>query len=366
MIPLRVRAESNAAEPFIARLRSVEGWGQPPDLGPFDLALESATATSAAYAGAGTRLVIEGIDPSAMDGDVVFVVPSRMTAHRLVRASSDHNTFLITERCDQLCVMCSQPPKEQHIDMFSFFETAALLAPRGATLGISGGEPTLYKRELLALLDRTMALRPDLRFHVLSNAQHFESGDLNVLRELDRDCVLWGVPLYSHDAEAHDTIVGKRGAHSRLMSNLALLAQAGCRVELRTVVMADNAHDLPTLARLIAHRLPFIDRWAIMQLENIGYGRMNWKSLFFDHSSSFEPIGRALDYARSRGLAAQLYNFPLCTVPEPYRHLAPSTISDWKRSYKPECAACRLKDSCSGFFEWHPRAHGYERLGPLC
>ena len=127
--------------------------------------------------------------------------------------------------------------------------------------------------------------------------------------------------------------------------------------------MKPNAVGLADLARFVTTSLPFIDKWAIMQLENIGYGRQNWNSLFFDSSKGFRRGWKALDFAISRGINAALYNFPLCTVPPNYRTLAPSTISDWKRAYVSECAGCDLCDDCGGFFEWHPQALGYGRFG---
>jgi hypothetical protein len=60
------------------------------------------------------------------------------------------------------------------------------------------------------------------------------------------------------------------GAYDQLLKNLALMARAGCRIELRTVLMHPNAERLPELASFIAAMLPFIDVWAIMQMENIG------------------------------------------------------------------------------------------------
>jgi hypothetical protein len=111
--------------------------------------------------------------------------------------------------------------------------------------------------------------------------------------------------------------------------------------------------------------LPFIRTWAIMQTENIGYGRMNWKTLFYDSSEGFDLVGYAIDIVRSRGIDARLYNFPLCTVPDAYRHVAPATISDWKRAYRKECEGCSLKAKCGGFFEWHPLDHGYGKLGAV-
>ncbi|WP_306796725.1 His-Xaa-Ser system radical SAM maturase HxsC [Mesorhizobium sp. GbtcB19] len=327
--------------------------------------MKHAGPDAADYAGEGGRLRVLGIDPSKVDGDVLLVNPSRGTADRLIRSSSQHNTFLVTERCDQVCLMCSQPPKKHHFDLFPYFETAALLAPEHATIGISGGEPTLFKTELFRFLQRVLEARPDISFHVLTNGQHFDEEDLNALSHIDLGRVVWGIPLYSSDAGVHDEIVGKEGAHAQLLRNLALMCRLGAQIELRTVLMRPNADGLPGLARVIGSTLPFIRTWAVMQMENIGFGRMNWKSLFFDSSEGFELVGRSIDFVRSRGIDAWLYNFPLCTVPPEYRHLAPATISDWKRAYRVECEGCSLKEACGGFFEWHPRDHGYSRLGAV-
>ncbi|TPM25301.1 His-Xaa-Ser system radical SAM maturase HxsC [Mesorhizobium sp. B2-3-5] len=366
MIPLRIKVEANADQPFVVRLRSFEADGREQkteQLNPFDVALERVGPDGAHYVGEGGPIRILGIDPAKVDGDVLLVNPRRGTADRLIRSSSLHNTFLVTERCDQVCLMCSQPPKKHHVDLFPYFETAALLAPEGATIGISGGEPTLFKAQLFELLRRVLEARADLSFHILTNGQHFDPDDCGAIRPIDRRRVVWGIPLYSCNPAVHDEIVGKAGAHGRLLENLTLMCGLGAQVELRTVLMRPNADGLPQLARFIASTLPFIRTWAIMQMENIGFGRMNWKTLFYDSSEGFDVVGRSLDLVRSRGIDAWLYNFPLCTVPGQYRHLAPSTISDWKRAYRDECDGCSLKARCGGFFEWHPANHGYGKLG---
>jgi hypothetical protein len=119
------------------------------------------------------------------------------------------------------------------------------------------------------------------------------------------------------------------------------------------------------LAQQIAVRLPFIERWAIMQLENIGYGRMNWKSSFKDTSSDFGELSRAVDMATAKGMAVSLYNFPLCSVPAGYRRLAPATISDWKNKHEDFCDGCSARGECGGFFEWYDHRHGFSQLGAL-
>src|SRR4051794_4781227 len=273
-------------------------------------------------------------------GDVLFVDPRAAVAFRWIRARSRHNTLLVTERCDQLCVMCSQPPKKTHHDLFRFIREAVLLAPRGADIGLSGGEPTLYKDDLYRLVRDVSEARPDVSFHILTNAQHFTPADIPQLRAPPFRNVLWGVPLYSARARAHDEIVGKAGAFDALLDSLSVLMRSAATVELRTVVLAQNHEALPDLARFVGTHLGFVRVWAIMQLENIGYARRRWDKLFFDHSTRFDTLAEAVDLAASRSIPVQLYNFPRCTVPSPYRHLAGATISDWKQRFTVECREC--------------------------
>ena len=162
----------------------------------------------------------------------------------------------------------------------------------------------------------------------------------------------------------HDAIVGKQGAFARLEDSFAHLLMSGARIELRTVLVASNLETLPSLARHVATRLRFIHAWSIMQLEHVGFARNRWSQLYVDHSGDFDPIAKALDHAKLHGVPARLFNFPRCTVPEPYRHLAAASISDWKRKYLDACGTCRERDDCTGFFEWHPDS-AIEGVHPL-
>ena len=266
---------------------------------------------------------------SIEDNEVVIIFPKVSILKRFFRPQANTNTILLTEECDQKCIMCSQPPKNKRYDHFELYKQALSLLPKNAFMCISGGEPTLLKKPLFAFLKEIIQVRPDLMFHILSNAQHFTKDDRDSLFQISNN-VTWGIPLYSHIEKSHDDIVSKDGAYRRLFENFNHLLSSGSRVELRTVLMRQNINDLQELSELISGHLSWIEVWAIMQLENIGYARMNWNKIFFDHSINFSKIEQALIIALSRNINISLYNFPYCTVPAYHRKIAKVSISDWK------------------------------------
>jgi His-Xaa-Ser system radical SAM maturase HxsC len=356
VIPLHVEVEVDGAnEDFVLRV------GDGKAHSAFDA--EWADEASATLALGSKRIHLAPSLMADLTGDVLLVRPSKRMAHRLIRAQSSNNFFLVTEQCDQLCVFCSQPPKKTHLDRFKHFERAALLAPNNCRITITGGEPTLHKKALFSMMAKVRAQRPDVTFHVLSNGQHFQDGDSAFLLSKAGRAISWGIPLYSSDAALHDELVGKIGAYTALLQGLSILCQTGSALELRTVVTKKNAFALPRTARFIAANLPFADSWAIMQLESIGFARNRWPDLFFDTSMEFAPVAEAIDIARLSGQSPRLFNFPLCTVPTAYRRFALPTISDWKRRYLADCEACQIKTYCGGFFAWYPEAHGFEAIG---
>src|SRR6202035_1211220 len=46
------------------------------------------------------------------DGDILGFQPTSKRFRTLYRRASQHNSFLVTDRCNHYCLMCSQPPKD--------------------------------------------------------------------------------------------------------------------------------------------------------------------------------------------------------------------------------------------------------------
>lgn len=296
--------------------------------------------------------------------EIWIVFPKSKKITRFFRSGSNSNTILLTEQCDQRCIMCSQPPKNYDYTHFELYKEAIALIEGPSVIGISGGEPTLFKTDLLDFISDIVKLKPDIKFHVLTNGQHFSDEDISTLKVL-RKSIIWAVPIYSSDASEHDKIVGKKGAFDELLKGLNVLAKSSSKVELRTVVLRENIFGISLLANFIGINLPWVQSWSIMQLEKKGYAVFEWEKKFYDTSDDFKILSRAIEISQARGFAVDLYNFPLCTVPSQFRKYCRKSISDWKSKYIKACMPCADKKLCSGMFEWYDEASGFKNIKAL-
>lgn len=320
--------------------------------------------TSGFYEFEQTKLKFEKSGTNLDLGEILIIFPQQKLIQRFYRPNTLGNTILLTEQCDQICTMCSQPPKRKDYLHWDLYLKAASLVPDGGILGISGGEPTLYKSELFQFLLDCLELNKHLQFNILTNAQHFEHDDITKLSKLNKN-VLWGVPIYSDEPSEHDNIVGKDYAFKNLLKGFNYLLQSGSRVELRTVLLQQNYHTFPKLSKFVARYFTWIEKWAIMQLEPMGYAKIDWSLKFVDTTLSPENLEQAVFTSHASGIHTQLYNFPLCSLPENLRKYSVKSISDWKQKFLPTCETCYAKSLCCGFFEWYERQEGYSDIGPI-
>ena len=94
------------------------------------------------------------------DGDVIRISSSLQRIRVLYRAQSPHNFFLLTERCNHYCLMCSQPPKTKDDSYLieNIKDVLRLASKDSVEIGFTGGEPTLLGEDFIDLV-RLAAVR---------------------------------------------------------------------------------------------------------------------------------------------------------------------------------------------------------------
>lgn len=300
------------------------------------------------------------------DGDVVAVDPNGFV-RTLYRRASRHNFILVTDQCNSYCLMCSQPPKA--IDDFDRLDEhlrlVELIDPATESLGITGGEPTLFRDGFLTLIEHCRNRLPSTALHVLTNGRMFFyrqfAAKLGALRHPN---LVLGVPLYSDIDNEHDYVVQARGAFEETVLGLMNLDEHGVAIELRVVLHRLTIPRLASLATFIARNFPFVCHVALMGLEMFGLVHRNLDELWIDPVDYQRELRDAAQILGDAGMTVSIYNHQLCVVDRSLWPLARKSISDWKNVYLPECDGCTAMEQCGGFFESGVKRHSVA-IAPL-
>lgn len=286
--------------------------------------------------------------------DIVLIDPTGVI-HLLIRPSSDHNSFFVTGRCNNNCLMCSQPPIVEDDTEFWFEVNMQLLELVPQTLkvlGITGGEPTLLGKKLIVLTEKIREKLPSTDVHLLTNGRAFARLDYaGLVAEACERRTVFAIPLYSDYPLLHNYVVQSRNAFSQTVQGIYNLARYDQRIEIRVVLTRQVVPRLPELAEFIYRNMPFVEHVALMGLEYEGYARLNDGMVWIDPEEYIQQLSEAVDSLSLNGLQASIYNLPLCVLPNLLWNKARKSISDWKNSYSEVCTDCSVRASCGGLFE---------------
>lgn len=306
-------------------------------------------------------------DADIESGDVLEFRSSRRRISIQYRRGDLGNVLFATERCNNFCLMCSQPPRD--IDdgwrEQAMRNLVDLVDPDEQSLGISGGEPTLLGDGLVRVVRYCADVLPRTHLHVLSNGRRFTDRAYAAAFESLHPALTWGIPLYGDTYRLHDYVVQAPGAFADTMRGLYALFDAGQRIEIRVVLVKPAVERLQALARYIHRNLPFVEHVALMGMEPIGFAKANRETLWIDPVDAVPAIVATVDELAGHGHAVSLYNLPLCVLPRPLWEYARRSISTWKQSYLPSCEGCAVRARCGGFFQWVTPGWTSRAIAPL-
>ncbi len=298
------------------------------------------------------HIVISGMDRDHTIGigDVVRIDPGGDAAV-LFQADRDDNSLVLTNRCNCSCVMCPQvsfdPP-----NLFEENKRLLSLIPKQTrSLSITGGEPTLKRSELVAILEMCKRLHPAMTVELLSNGVLLSDISYVVdLMMINHPSLLFAIPFYADIDSLHDSIMQHKGAFMRTFEALYHLARFRQNIELRVVIVASNYARLPQLASFIYRNFPFVQRVAFIGLEIEGRARSNLDEVWVDPTDYQDELEQAVTQLHRRGVGVVVYAHQLCVLRKSLWRYSVKAISGWKNVYFDQCRACKVQDLCGGFF----------------
>lgn len=287
------------------------------------------------------------------DGDIIGLHPQTGKFRVLFRRSSEHNSFLVTERCNHYCLMCSQPPRD--VDdgwiLDEIEQCLPLIDPSTHSIGFTGGEPLLEWQRFVPLLGLARSVLPETSVHVLTNGRGFAAPEVaSAWAAVDHPRLCAGIPIYSAIDYVHDHVVQARGALDETVLGILRLKDKGQAVEIRVVLHQITAPRLEETCNWLARNLPFVDHVALMGLENTGFAIANQDILWIDPADYHRELVAGVNILASAGIRVSVYNLPLCLLDRTIWPFATQSISDWKNIYLPVCDDCAVRDRCAGFF----------------
>lgn len=301
-------------------------------------------------------------------GDVIGIHVPSGKFRTLYRHNSRHNSFLVTERCNNYCLMCSQPPKD--IDdrwiLKEIRQSLPLLDKDMRTLTFTGGEPLSDWADFVSILTACRDQLPKTAIQVLTNGRSFAKSEIvDAWRKVNHPSLIAAIPVYAAVDHVHDYVVQAKGAFDETILGILKLKDRGQRVEIRVVLHALTAPRIAETCRWFARNLPFVDHVALMGLENTGFAIANEAQLWIDPIDYQASLAEAVDLLVAAEVSVSVYNLQRCVLaPSVWPH-AVQSISDWKNAFVAECEPCTEKTRCAGFFS-SGRPRRSKAISPIC
>lgn len=234
------------------------------------------------------------------------------------RAEASHRTkglLRLTMACNERCPFCNVPaedyakltPPQAEVDR----QLDAFIEAGDRTLTITGGEPTLLKKRLLALTRSARDRGMDF-VEIQTNATLIDDAYAQALAEAG--CTSAFVSLLSHIPEHHDVLAGLPGAFAKCMTGIDALLDHNIRVALNPVLARRTQAHFADFVQFVVDRLPRVRSVSVSAVQPHGRaGRGdNTEELLPDYDVLAEQIPKARAIASAAGL--ELLN-PYCGLP---------------------------------------------------
>lgn len=269
---------------------------------------------------------------------------------------NDDLTVFMTESCNSNCVMCPMSrdsrKRGNHCSDEAWAEALAVLHKRRYRhISITGGEPFLMAERLLSLMCTLRDTQADTPVLLLTNGRALCLPQIQAqLKELLDVHDRFGIPIHGSNAALHDAITQSPGSFAQTIAGLHFLADSPADIEIRIVCSALNQDDLSSICWMLCHSGLRITCVNFIAMEMTGSAAYHRDQIWMPYDKIYPLIEPGIFQLLSHGIDVNLYDFPLCALPQHAWPLAKRSISPWKIRYDEKCSQCAVRDACGGMF----------------
>jgi MoaA/NifB/PqqE/SkfB family radical SAM enzyme len=252
--------------------------------------------------------------PSSSVRALPVVGPGAGSPQAASREDSDRTKGLLrlTMACNERCPFCNVPFEDYETVTPPAEEIAAQLeafiASGERTLTISGGEPSLYRKRLVALVAEARS-RGVPFVELQTNAVLIDEAYAKELAAAGLTSAF--VSLLSDVAALHDELAGLAGAFEPCLRGIDALLANGVRVVLNPVTARQTQARVADYVRFVASRLPGVESISLSAVQPHGRAKKNLELL-----PDYEVLARSVTEARRVASEHQIRLLnPYCGLP---------------------------------------------------
>ncbi|AWI05950.1 His-Xaa-Ser system radical SAM maturase HxsC [Clostridium drakei] len=296
-----------------------------------------------------------GETDTLVDKDVIEISPDTLTIRVLYRANSIDNFLMLTNKCNNNCIMCPDSLKvrteNKNIPISILKKYIELIDKKVEFLCITGGEPTLLKEDFIEVIRYLREKLSGTEYLLLTNGRMFyKKRFVEAFVKNAPENLITAIPIHGHYPELHDNISGVKGSFIQSFYGVKNLYKLGAKIEIRVVINKLNYNVITNIAAMISDYFPKVVRVNFMAMEMLGNAVVNREKVWIDFNSVQEKLKEAVFILLKSGIETRIYNFPLCSLDESIWNLSVRSISDYKIRYKQQCNECSVMKNCGGFF----------------
>ncbi len=269
----------------------------------------------------------------------------------------DKNTSVIyiTSACNSNCIMCPMSEHSRQLAKTPSSEEIQMQLDQIPDcvehIDITGGEPFLQYEKTIHVMNTINNRWKNASVQVLTNGRALS---LSFIQDAIKECITsqyrFAIPIHGHNALIHDRITQANGSFDETLKGLEFLSKTKANIEVRFVVHNYNISDAVSTCQMLVDSGLRINTVSFIAMEMTGCAAMRRNELWVDYADIYPKIEEGIMILLSNGIDADLYNFPLCSLPHRAWPMAKKSISEWKVRYYDECNECREKSACGGLF----------------
>jgi len=288
----------------------------------------------------------------------------------------------VTRRCNQQCIICSNPPQENKLTLEKACELVDTLIEDGIEgINFSGGEPTIWE-PLPGLIK--YATENNVACRITTNAQ--KTSDKGFLEELlEAGLRQIHISIYSHKKDVQDHISQNPGSLDNIISTLEnLKSHREVYVSVNIAIFKQNVDHLAQTVNFIINNFPYVEHFSFNNLDP-NTTRVREHPEVIPRLNDMElPLFKAFNLIDKTGRTFRISRVPLCYMAG-FEHCSMETrkivkqegrstfFLDERGKYEQTgfqhqhgecCKSCFVKEICAGLYRMN-EFYFEEELYPL-